>query len=281
MVNMDNASDLDVEQYWLQQKPEESIEEELGKWIYENRILSFILLGILALLLSILIAPEVVLVITTALLYLAIVFVNIELRGLQEGQNEILKMGKRPLVEISNVDFDTSPPQYVISNFGPGYATHLAVVSKIQIPMETEIEPLAASNRITRNDSAGVERFDSTVPPNKEAIIFEGNPKIGVKSGRGKQTMTVQGATEYLIDEDINRINYRIVLVYANPLGEVGYRALTDIRSVEFQEPLNFKGLQNQSFPLAGYERDTFPDFDLGDIIHTRDIEELREPAVF
>lgn len=253
--------------------------DRFKRFLDENRASAFIGMGVLALALGTVFGPELATLVVTALLYLAIVFVNLDLHELQQGQNQILELERRPLVEVADVDFSSNPCEYWISNFGPGFATHLAVAIKTQIPTN-DSPPETTFVNLTPGDNEGYDRYDRTIPPNQETVLFEGNPHIAYSIDGNRRSSPIEDASEDLRKAGVNRVNYQIFLIYTNQLGEVGFRMLTEIRSVEIERGMTFQEFHKESVLLGGYERDTFPNFGLGDIIHTRDAEELREPTV-
>lgn len=264
----------------LPDRMEKRWKDNFEEFFYEHRVLTFILVGGSALILNLVIGSNAVLVLVTSLLYLALVFVNIDLKELQHGQNRILEGERRPLIEIANVEFSSDPCEYHISNFGEGYATHFAVAMKTQILANSRIETGATYVNITRANTDEFERHETTIPPNREAVHFEGTPEIGYRVGDCRKSKPVGDAVDIFLDEGINRINFQLGMVYANSLGEAGVRILSEARSVELERGMDFQELFEQSFLLGGYERDTFPRFGLGDIVFNRESDDLLEPGL-
>lgn len=110
--------------------------------------------------------------------------------------------------------------------------------------------------------------------------IFEGDPHFGLKIDGRERSMPAEEATDVLLNHQVPRINFQVVLVYFNGLGEAGSLPLSTIRAVEFESTMDFQELYEQSFQLGGYERDIFPEFDLSDIIFPTDVDDLREPPL-
>lgn len=247
--------------------------------ISKIRYALFFIIPLIILSIGLLLGSELAHLVVTGFLYLALLFVNFDLKDIQRGQNELLERERRPLIEIASVDLGFEPCKFRVSNFGNGYATGLSVVVKTVIPSETEINGSTIWRNLTRGATKEYDRNEQTIPGDSECILLEGTPHIGLIDGT-EQTMPATEATRVLSDRDIPRINFQLFLVYTSSIGEVGSIPVTKPRTVEINSEMTFQELYRQSHDLGGYELDTFSDFDLTEIIHTRDVEDLREPTL-
>lgn len=258
---------------------DEKWENEITDFFYKNRVIAYLCLGLIAVLLSLAVGTSTSSVVFTSLLYLAILFVYIELRNLQQSQNEILRSERRALVQIGYVDFSSAPCLYHVANYGNGYATGLSVALKIQIPSKSDSSSKVSFRFLTRvrDTDQEFQSQEDTLPPTDDLVKFQGTPHIRLNG----ISHTVEDAMNKFTDDEIDRINFQIALVYANSLGEVGHRNLTEKLTVSIKGGMDFQEMMAESAPLGGYERDVmFKKFDINDVIHTQDPEDLREPGV-
>lgn len=282
-MTVENTPDSDLSDPPIYQeltdRIEKSWQDEFADYFYQYRVMAYSILGLTAIILSFILGASTALVVVTSLLYLAIVFVNLELKEIQDTQNDILARESRPLVEVANVDFAADPCQYFITNYGKGYATALTVALKIQDPTDSDLNSGTGYKYLTRvsNEGQNYQRTDNTIQPTDEPVKFHGTPIARLSD----MNHTVEHTLQVFLDEGIERVNFQLALVYANSLGEVGHRNLTEPLTVFLQEGMNFQIMMEECGPLGGYERDVmFNQFDIRDIIHTRDPEKLREPGL-
>lgn len=194
------------------------------------------------------------------------------------GQQKYSEYQYRPYIEVIDVDFTAKPCEICLSNHGNGFATHLSLVLKTHQLHTTELESGAGYTPIRRAIDGNENRKDTTIPPNTDAETFHGTPPISFGFDEFQQTMSVENATTKLHEHGVKRVNFQLALVYTNQLGEVGSLKLTQPRTTQIQQSMDFQEFFDQSHLIGGYEETIFPEFDLADIIFTRDVDELREP---
>lgn len=157
-------------------------------------------------------------------------------------QQQLLKMERRPIIEVGDYNFEDGTAEILLSNYGEGVATDLELVTAVKFEGTETLKPEKASAPFRRSGEDH-RRLERSIRPHQELVRFEADPCIGLDwhPMSERRVGDFRTSTRLMEEEDIEEFYFKLFIRYSNQLDETEIESLFSFpREVELNNPLGF-----------------------------------------